>query len=491
MTSLTADSGRSRRWREALPSPIALGLVAAVACSLSWVQWWRPVIEHDDWRQILSSSWFPASMHTAQLAADGRWLNYWTWLAGEPVLSVRAVVLLFAAGWLLFTAVFVRTVTTGWWAVPLAIAVYTAPMIADVAYWPATLFPAMTSLAVGASLLWLTRGRFGWHLLVLAVAVGVTVLGYPPFALILLMLLVAMHHREAWGRLLAVAGTFTVSYLATVVLSFALNDLRFGEFGLRIALWRHPSPLNGFGSLVHHLRVGAYDWRLVVEATLIPLTIGLIALAAATLDRHLRRSLVVLVLAFGICLALDLAPTILHGVSNPFRSMGWAWLALLLVIGWIIGSARPAVRVLGRVALVVIAAWGALYGANGVIGHQRFQNAIGRVEREAVAMALRTGGEIILAPRSPRWTVVEGDTAEQFRGAIAKGDPAMSSRLCVKRCTHSLPRYFERHRLTQDVVYLHGLVVVRLPLGLYTTALDVLPKPGWLQPVPWPRGVRQ
>lgn len=462
----------------------------AVACSLSWLQWSRPVIEHDDWRQLLSSQWFPSAMHTAQLQADGRWLNYWVWLAGEPALSVRTVVVLFAAGWLLFTAVFVRAVTTGWWAVPLAVAVYAAPMTADIAYWPATLFPAMTALGVGAALLWVTRDRFGWHLAVLALAVCITALGYPPFALMLLVLVTAIHHRARWQRLVALAAAFCGSYLATLVLALALNDLRFGHFGLKLAHWRHPTPLNGVGSLVNHLHVGAADWKLVVEAVLIPLVVGLLALTAGAADRQLRRSLGVLALAFALCLALDLAPTVLHGVSNPFRSLSWAWLFLVLAVGWTLLSQQVVVRRAGRVAVVVIAVWATAYWANGVVAHQRFQTAIGRIESEAVALAVRTGGHITAVPRTGRWTVIEGDTVEQFRGAIAKGEPPMPSTICRHVCARLL-RYAQRHRITQNVYYDHGWVVVRLPLSLYGTALDVLPKPDWLQPVPWPRGVRQ
>lgn len=485
--------GRSgaRRWAEVCPPPILLGLLAAVACSLSWMQWWRPVIEHDDWRQILTSQWFPSLMHTTQLSADGRWLTYGAWLAGEPHLSERAVVLLFAAAWLLFTAVFVRAVTTTWWAVPLAVAVYTTPMTADVGYWPATLFPAMTAVAMGATLLWLTRHRLGWHLLVLLGTICLAMLSYPPFALMVAVLVVAIHHRERWQRLVTLAAGFVGSYLAAVLLMFALNDLRFGVFGLKIANWRHPTPLNGIGSLAHHLHVGASDWKLVVEAILVPLAIGLVALIGALADRQVRRSVVVLMVAFGMCFVLDLAPTLLHGVSNPFRSMSWAWLCLVLMVSWTGMSVQPIIRSVGRVALVAIAIWGALYVADGVVGHERFQSAIGRLENEAVALAKLTGGRIVLTPRIGPWDRESGNTAEQFRGAIAKGSPPMASVLCDRHCRSRVLHYVRQHRVRSAVFYVRGWVVVRLPFGLYLTQLDVLPKPDWLEPWPWPANVRQ
>jgi hypothetical protein len=321
-----------------------VGLAVAVIATSTWADVRRPVIEHDDWDMLLPDGAAFVENHQQRVLHEGRWLNYWWWQLGSVHLTPLTATVGFALGWLVVTATLTRVLARGWWAVPIAVALYASPMISQISSWPATTLPPVAVLALGSVGLAVTRERWWRHLAVLLAAVFLLVLGYPPFALLLLPLLVALHAHARWRRLAALGCAVAGAYVAGILTICVLNAVHFGVFGIQIAAWRHPTPLTGVGALLQHLGVMRHDAHVLVATTAVPLAIVVcvvLPLAAAGGQRRL----VVLGLAFLLALGLSAAITLLTGVDVPFRSSGWLW--SLGVVGGVLdgaGARAPALR---------------------------------------------------------------------------------------------------------------------------------------------------
>lgn len=462
--------------------PVLVGVgVTFVAC-LTWIQWWRPYIEHDDWDMLLPNGPAFVENHSLRLLYEGRWLNHWWWALGSQDLSPRGAAILYAIAWLIVVAVVVRSFSIRWWSVPAVTALYAAPMMSMLSYWPATLAAPMWVLALTVSLLWITRERWALHLAILAVGTIVIALGYPPLALLLLAFLVGLHHGRSWSQLTVLAATFASAYVVGILVVFTLNDLRFGMFGLEIQSWRHPSALNSLSSLSHHLQTVGRTWGAVVRPATLPLIAGLAALIAVLAEARWRRRMLVLVLALIAGAGLSASSTILNGVDVPARAMGWIWPFLVLIAVWGLDALHSRVRVVGAAALAFVAVWSGLYAAYGTLGHQGDQNGLNALRSAVVAQYRENPGTpIIFAVRHRHPTPSERQAVWQVGDAMAKFDGIGNVSVC-RGCRLISTQIDAGH--PQTWVFTTGdAIVVQLPESMDDSGLHAEPEPRWL--VPW------
>jgi hypothetical protein len=479
MSDVAADPP-SKPWLAWLP--VLIGVGVAFIASLTWLQWWRPYIEHDDWDMLLPNGPTFVENHSLRLLHEGRWLNNWWWMLGSQDIGPRGAAILFAIALLIVVAVMVRSFSIGWWSVPAVTALYGAPMMSMLSYWPATLAAPMWMLALTICLLWVTRERWVLHLVILAVGTIVISLGYPPLALVLLAFLVGLHHRRNARQLLVLAGTLALAYIAGILLVFTLNDLRFGVFGLKIQSWRNPSPLTSLTSLSHHLHTVERNWAGVIRPATLPLVAAAAALIGALAEPRLRRRLSVLAIALLGGALLSASSTILNGVDVPSRAMAWVWPVLVLVAVWGLEALRTNVRIVGAAALTFIAVWSGLYSAYATVGHRSDQNGLNAMRAAVVAQYRNNpGAHIIFAIPHSRPTAAERQAVWEVANAMAKIDGIRT----VSACTgcRLVPSPINPSRPAAWIFSTQGAVVVQLPNSLSRSGLHAEPEPSWLVPL--------
>ncbi|MGN6722255.1 MAG: hypothetical protein ACTHJM_06555 [Marmoricola sp.] len=449
---------RSSAWR-----PIVVGMLFALVASLSFLQWRRPFLEHDDWDMLLPDGPHFVVIHAQRVLHEGRWLNYWWWLAGSSHLSPTGAVILFTLGWVLVAAVLARALNIGWWSAPAVVALYAIPMVSDISYWPATLAAPTWALAITLLALWLTRGKRVPHLVVVFLGTVVISLGYPTFALFVPAFLLALHHRRSMKWLTALGVTFGFAYIAGIITIFTLNAARFGYFGIRINPSRRPTPLNSLPALRHHLDTVIGDWHLWWSVDALPLIAGLICLVVAARESALRRRLVILGLLFVGAGLLNSAATITNGAYTPLRAMGWTWLFLVLVLVWGLEASRGHVRMICAGLLVAVAAWSTAYWAHGAI--ERYHHAGALTIAESRIMQLWNHNHptvIVYAPPKAPVTPGEFQTMTLLANGLAKAHGIWPAAECI-RC-HQLQRYIREHRLQQQAAFMwNDLLIVNFP----------------------------
>lgn len=475
-TRLRHAMTRTRAWH-----PVVLGLAAAIACTYSWLQYAHPYLEHDDYDMLLPNGPAFVVNHLHRVLVEGRWLNYWYWLAGSSGLGMRGTVLIFALGWIVAVGVTVRSLELGWWSTAAAVALFGSPMMAEISFWPTTLTPAVWALAGTLTLLWFTRGRWPAQLMIVGVGTVAIVLGYPTIALLILPVLLALHHHESWRRLSALGGVFILSYVGGLLTVFALNAQRFGVFGIEIGQWRKPTPLNGLPSLGRHLSVFASDWRSWLSLNAIPVIAAAIALIATLVDTRLRRRVLVAAIALVVAIGLNAAPTILDGTTVPYRATGWAWPFLILLSAWALKAGRASARTTGAVTLLLIAVWASAYCATGELQRDHHINALRRFEAQVLAYRTPGIGPIFVVLRRDELTPPYLQTMWLLGNDLAKSRGIPSLRRAGPVLTAHTLRYVVTHDITQPIFVWHRRVmVVGFPASLLRWV--EVSHPWWIEP---------
>ena len=234
-----------------------------------------PFVRRDDWPFLLPRHAAGAVDPVDKVRQEGRWLSYgWWWLVGQHGTPVTAVVVLFVAYavfvvglWRLFA---IAGVLPG---ALLGAALLVSPMWVRLIYWPGTLSPAFIVAAVGVWVLPWAAGRRGGLVSWLVVVTVLAVLTYPPVGGVLVIAAAVHLRRRPWVEVLLMCGTFVAGFAVGVFLSFLLNWMVFGHFGVAIAGWRdlhalrspHDLLVNGHRYAGQVVRlVAALRWSVVI-----------------------------------------------------------------------------------------------------------------------------------------------------------------------------------------------------------------------------------
>ena len=229
-----ADADGPRRWRRLTDLlPVVVGVLVVVALSLAWLQVLHPYLEHDDWDSLLRVTPARREFIHGRLLNEGRWLNYWWWLGLGHLFSMVGASLLYQVAYLAFVARVAWRWAPGWLSLPVVVALFAAPMVAEMSFWPFTLGPSMVIAALAAWTLPLCVARNRTLAPWIVTVVVLSFFTYPPVTLVLFLVLALELIDDRWKRLIGAAVLFGLSYLVATAGVFALNKQAFGKFGDR------------------------------------------------------------------------------------------------------------------------------------------------------------------------------------------------------------------------------------------------------------------
>lgn len=420
---MTAEAalGTTRRWHAVPPwlrsrwAVASAFVVIGVVLSGVLPQLLAPFIRRDDWQYMLPAGTPGVTDLYARNHYEGRWVNYAYWLVlGQHSSPALAVLVLFTAYLLFVVGLWRLFATTSWVAgVLLGLALLVSPIWIRLIYWPATLGPSAVVAATGVwTLPWaLARRR---RLVVWVVLFTVlSVLTYPPVAALLLLSATVGLRGRSWRTVLLTLGAFVGGFALGIATIYALNWFAFGHFGVRIAQWRNPNPVESLSDL--RTNAARYKRQLIALARALgpAAVIGIGAWIAGLVDARVRPALLRVLAALVVVVGLEAAQTVLTGVRTNLRGSLWAWLAVVIPAGLLLaGSAWS--RRLAYVCLTALAATGLLAWRGDVGVHQETRRQYDAI----VATALHAAGG---GPAKP--IVFYQDPAERgtTRGAITAG----------------------------------------------------------------------
>ena len=240
----------TRLWERApVPTAIAATYVALLICSGPNLI--DPMIRHDDFPALLGDE----TLYYEKTLLEGRWINYLWHLRGVVTPSWLNF-LVYQLFWAVFAActaiaVFGRDAPVGR-VLALALLIVLAPTAFVISLWYNTLIPGLGIVALFAYL----ATRYPPHVMrwLLPVFVPVTLLCYTTYPVLLLMVVLGARNRDRSLKDLAVTlGVFIASFAAGMLLIYGLNYVYHGVFGVPMAQWRNPRPIEDLAGLWHNL----------------------------------------------------------------------------------------------------------------------------------------------------------------------------------------------------------------------------------------------
>jgi len=391
----------------------ALALVVLVSGVVAQLA--DPFIRRDDWPFLLPPD-TPGTAHPMEkVRGEGRWLSYGWWLlVGQRGTPVSAVILFFTAYLLFVVGLWRLFRVTGVVAEGLlAGALLVSPLWIRLIYWPGTLSASAVVAAAGVwALPWAARRRgtlVGWVLAVTLLAV----LTYPPVGGLLLIAALVHLRDRSWREVTLVAGTFLVGFGTGIGVVFVLHAVAFDGVGLDIAQWRRPNQLSSLHDLKVNTRRQYRQYVLLLGTLGWPVAVGLGSACVALVDPRVRPALLKVALAVALVAGLECLQTLLTGVRTNVRGSLWAWLALVVPAGLLLGGSTWSRRI-GAAALVLLTVAGLQAWRWDIGTHQVTRRSYDAV----VAGATRT-----LVDDPGREVVFRQDPAERrsTRGRITEG----------------------------------------------------------------------
>ena len=401
MTSIPMEA--TAQPRLALPSLawLMLGVLAALMLP-SVTMMWDPLVRHDDYPALLG---VPELFYDKTLS-EGRWLNY-AWHLRGVITPAWLNFLAYNALFALYLAVMADMAMGprgGAWRklFVAAIAGLAVPQLV-ISPWFNTLIPGMAVVALYAVLSANLGNRASRALLPIFVPVALMAYTTYPFMLLALCLL-RQDARRSWADLAGLLGLFLVSFAIGMLAIYGLNKVEHGVFGIVMADWRNPNPLDGLPALYENLSVvWAYLHAITINASFshAELFLAQAALFCAGVWMVARRDpfraiypLAGLVLGLSMLLAQGLRT----GIELPMRTSGFAWACYAVFVGWLSLELRDAGRArLGRNLLFVVAA---LYVA--MAGIERHLTNAWQTYSHALAAEIGTGPEPLLITGTSR-----------------------------------------------------------------------------------------
>lgn len=391
--------------RRVLPSPQRHVLVPVVIAGAFLVtqgvaQALTPFIRQDDWPFLLPPDTTGVLPPAYYDSSEGRWLNTgWWWLVGQHGTPTTAA-MTYAVAYAALVAGMWRVLhVTGIRPKPavdalLGVALFASSVWVQLLYWPGALTP---SALVCATALWLlpwaapSRLRLGLWLLVGEAAAVMT---YPPVGVVLLVFAVLALRDRPWRSVLSVAAAWLASFAVGVGISYTLNWVVNGHFGLDFPAWRQTNPLTSLDALRENtgrwLAATGALWATQWWVALVGLVAAVLGWRDATVRPRLQRVL----LAFAVACGLDAAQTLATGIVTEARGQLWTWLVAVLPVALLLLPRRqydpPGERVrLGErvpaVLLAVLAVAGVLAWRNDIGAHQATRMQYAAIAERATA----------------------------------------------------------------------------------------------------------
>ncbi|MFL6060210.1 MAG: hypothetical protein ACJ72E_03190 [Marmoricola sp.] len=427
------------------PLPVLVGAVLAVLVSGFLHQLVHPFLEHDDWDFLLPVEQPRTTQMHDRLLAEGRWFNYVWWRVIGNLFSPTAAVVVFMLAVLVIAGVVGWRWAPGWLAAPVVLALTLSPMTVDLSFWPATLLPSMVLVAIAAAVLpWCVddpRRLTAWTVL----STVLVFLAYPPTTLVLLVLVAAELIDRPLRELVVGVVTYGASYVAGTVVVFTLNAISFGHFGIVARPWRNPNPVHGPGDLFENIGRALDQLGGLFTSSRMPLILGLLALATCIALPALRERGLKMAALVVIGLGVQSSATVLTGVTTPYRSMGWIWFVVVLLLIWLFEEVRPRrsvetserrpverwIPLAALLALLAVGGWGARYWQNAIDHDQRRRVVLQRVlDQLEETVAANPGLRVVVVGTPSDWANPAFTQQAQYLSMKAFQDAGIRSSNC-------------------------------------------------------------
>lgn len=210
-----------------------------------------PMVRHDDFGALLAD---PKDFYIKTLE-EGRWLNYWWHLRGwiTPAWLNFAIYQLFWATYAGAAAVNACNRNVPFrYVLAMALMIVVSVPALMISTWFNTLIPGLGIVALFALLA--CRFSASTMRLLLLIFVPLTLMAYTTYPLLLLAICLTTHGLQRSRRdLLTLMGLFIVSFAIGILLTYTLNYLEHGVFGIPVASWREPTPAHDLTSAIANL----------------------------------------------------------------------------------------------------------------------------------------------------------------------------------------------------------------------------------------------
>jgi hypothetical protein len=443
-------------------------LAALAALAANWPQLGDPFVRHDDFPALLGD----AAAYYDKTLTEGRWLNH-LWVLRPFVFSSQINYLIYLAGWSLFAAAHasVALQRAGFpWKFALALLIVLTPQSFNLAQWFNTTIPSVWVVAAHALLL---LARPGWAIPSLFVFVPLAFSAYPTFPFLVLATSLAADPR--WRLQVAV---FAAALLLAFLLTYSLNWLAHGIFGIEIGAWRDPSPAHSLADAAANLgELRDVAFLLVKSYGVGNTKAGFAILTLATLafwllsrhaPREAGRAVTPLALGLGL-LTLNLA---LSGVSFPVRAAVFVWVPAsyaLVRAAMILARLRIGAAVGGVTLAALIGFLGLQFVRNHLILFETWQAATRRLAADIPADAER------IVVYGTRWAIDGSGSAtiQTERGLTGRlryltGRPAVSCFASPEDCADLTPPFDIRRAFAKPVIAMaDGTAFIRLTTEAY------------------------
>ncbi|GAA2740394.1 hypothetical protein GCM10009868_02420 [Terrabacter aerolatus] len=404
-----------RRYLVPATLAVAFLVTSAVAQAVT------PFIRQDDWPFLLPDGTQGVLPPAYYNSSEGRWLNtLWWQLIGQHGTPTTAA-MTYAVGYLALVAGVWRVLhLSGVRPRPVAdvllgVALYASSVWVQLVYWPGALTP---SVLVGAAAVWLlpwavrSRARLGLWLLV---AESAAVMTYPPVGVVLLVVTVVCLRDAPWRRVLAVVVAWVAAFAVGVGISYTLNLVLNGHFGLEFPAWRQSNPLTSVGALVTNTGRWLSAVGQMWSAQWWVAAVALVAVVLGWRDAVVRPRLQRVLLAFAVACGLDAAQTLATGIVTEARGQLWTWLLAVVPAALLLLDRRgerhpredaPGVRRLttehvATALLAVLAVAGVLSWRSDIGAHQATRLQFAAIAEQATAHAPGTDMATVVMYQDP------------------------------------------------------------------------------------------
>ncbi|MBS1302063.1 hypothetical protein [Loktanella sp. SALINAS62] len=352
-----------------LPLPLikVVGITVLLAFVIYLPNLWDPMIRHDDYPALFGDAhiFWPKTLH------EGRWINYIWHLRG---ISTPAWLnfALYQMLWAVLSAS-IAVAAMGREGRPfLTILLASFILVATPATLIATWFNTLT-LGLGITALYAVLGcRISQrsHRALLPVFVIVTFWAYTVYPLILLAVCLVLTQDRSLRDLIGLIALFATSFVAAVIMTYTLNWMVHGEFGVPLASWRYATPATSVAGLVANVPLLSSTFEKFITVTsykydtLIYFHFAMLVFSTGVLIRHAPIEALYLHAGLWVGITLIVLQVLKLGVFIPPRAFLFAWVFYAVIVSraMVVLSRNPGSggRVMRNLSLLLVVGYSLL-----------------------------------------------------------------------------------------------------------------------------------
>jgi hypothetical protein len=319
-----------------------------------------PYIAHDDFDWLIPQG-FDQGFESpwSKAGSEGRWINY-PWSLLSVHLSPNQAFFIFV-GLACTAALLASKAITGRPSLVAGLLLFFSPAGAAVSQWPVTQITSMLFLFAGLFALNLVKS-FKAEMTLLSLLVIVSFLSYPAYAPLSAILFAASRTRSN-KQIIVSAAVYVCAFAMAILIAFSLNYFLQGNFGIKVAGWRHPTPLLPDGDLILNIKKYSNYWSELTAywpAAIASISAYCLCFVSGVQTRRCMSILIMSALIIG----MEASMSIISGLELPARTSLWFWAALCSPIIFITASGRFNLFGIACAALTLLTglfAWATLY----------------------------------------------------------------------------------------------------------------------------------